>query len=162
MKLARIALSMLIVLAVTAAVAQTGAQKTFDSLKTLTGSWEGKDPQGHAVQVVYRITAKGSALMSEIMGEENMITMFHLDGDRLLMTHYCAAGNQPRMKATASPDGKTVTFNFVDATNLATPQAGHMHRVVFNLVDADHHTEEWAFLQDGKEMKEVFELQRKK
>ena len=100
--------------------------------------------------------------MSEIQGEEDMITMFHLDGDRLLLTHYCGAGNQPRMKATASPDGKTITFDFVDATNLASPQIGHMHRVIFSFPDADHHTEEWIFLQDGKEARERFELQRQK
>ena len=77
------------------------------------------------------------------------------------MTHYCGAGNQPRMKATASPDGKTITFEFLDATNLASPQAGHMHRVVFTMIDANHHTEEWTFLDNGKEVKEVFDLQRK-
>ena len=68
--------------------------------------------------------------MSEIKGKEDMITMFNLDGDRLLMTHYCACGNQPRMVASASPDGKTITFDFLDATNLATPDAGHMNRLV--------------------------------
>ena len=48
-----------------------------------------------------------------------MITMFHMDGSRLLMTHYRGAGNQPRMTGTLSPDGKSVTFDFLDATNLS-------------------------------------------
>jgi len=86
---------------------------------------------------------------------------FHMDGDRLLLTHYCEAGNQPRMSATASPDGKTITFNFLDATNLISPDAGHMHRVVFTFVDANHHTEDWQFLDHGKEMVEHFDLQKK-
>ena len=78
---------------------------------------------GQPVEVDYRVTSNGSALMSEIKGKEDMISMFHLDGDRVLMTHYCGAGNQPRMVASASPDGKTFTFDFLDATNLATPDA---------------------------------------
>jgi hypothetical protein len=100
--------------------------------------------------------------MGEIMGKEDMISMFHLDGDRLLMTHYCGTGNQPRMKASTSPDGKTVTFDFLDATNLASADAGHMHRMVLNMIDADHHTETWSYLDHGKEMNETFDLQRKK
>jgi hypothetical protein len=162
MKSLRIAFSIVSVLAATLAIAQTNAQKTFDKLKTLDGMWEGKDPQGQDVKVSYRSTSGGSALMSEIMGKEDMITMFHLDGDRVLMTHYCGAGNQPRMKATASPDGETITFDFLDATNLASADAGHMHRMVLTLIDPNHHTEEWTFLDHGKEMKETFALQRKK
>jgi hypothetical protein len=162
MKSLRIAFSIVLVLTATMAIAQTNAQKTFDKLKTLDGMWEGKDPQGQDVKVSYRSTSGGSALMSEIMGKEEMITMFHLDGDRVLMTHYCGAGNQPRMKATASPDGETITFDFLDATNLASADAGHMHRMVLTLIDPNHHTEEWTFLDHGKEMKETFALQRKK
>ena len=68
--------------------------------------------------------------MSEIDApNETMVSMIHLDGpNRLLMTHYCGAGNQPRMQASVSPDGKTITFNYVDATNLSAPDAGHMQR----------------------------------
>ena len=162
MKLARVVISLLLALATIAAVGESDAQKSFEKLKTLAGSWQGKTQNGQPVQVVYRVTSGGSALMSEIIGDEDMITMFHLDGDRLLMTHYCGAGNQPRMKATSSADGKSLSFEFLDATNLASPQAGHMHRVVFTFPDADHHTEEWFFLQDGKEARERFELERKK
>jgi len=101
--------------------------------------------------------------MSEIKNvKEDMITMFNLDGNRLLLTHYCAAGNQPRMLATASADGKTITFDFLDATNLSSPDAAHMAHVVISILDTNHHTEEWTFADHGKEMKEVFDLWRKK
>ena len=145
-----------------AAFAASAAQKSFDELKSLNGSWEGKTANGEPVEVDYRVTSNGSALMSEIKGKEDMISMFNLDGDRLLMTHYCSAGNQPRMVASASPDGKTITFDFLDATNLATPDAGHMNRMVVSMLDANHHTEEWIYNDHGKEMKEVFDLWRKK
>jgi hypothetical protein len=160
MKSFRIAISLVLLLAATA-FAQD-AQKTFDQLKTLNGTWTGKASNGHDVKVSFRPTAGGSALMSEIMGDEDMVTMFHMDNNRLLMTHYCAAGNQPRMEASMSPDGKTITFLFVDGTNLASPKVGHMEQLVITIPDADHHIEDWTFKQDGKEMKERVELARAK
>jgi len=164
MKSIRIALALALLLTATAALAQSGAQKSFDQLKSLTGSWEGKSSDGKPVEVSFRDTAGGSALMSEIHGHgpENMVSMIHLDGpNRLLLTHYCGAGNQPRMTASASPDGRTITFDFLDATNLASPEAGHMQRVVIAMLDANHHTETWTFADHGQQMKEVFDLQRK-
>jgi hypothetical protein len=163
MKAIRIAISFFLLLTATFALAQTAAQKSFDQLKTLSGSWEGKKADGKTIQVSFRDTAAGSALMSEIHGHgpENMISMIHLDGpNRLLLTHYCGAGNQPRMAATTSADGKTITFDFFDGTNLA-PDAGHMQRVVIAIIDANHHTEDWTFAAGpGKEMKEFFDLRR--
>lgn len=146
-----------------AACAQTDAQKAFDALKAMPGTWEGKSTDGKPLQVTFKVTSAGSAVMSEILvPNEDMISMIHLDGpNRLLLTHYCAAGNQPRMQASFSPDGKVITFNFVDGTSMATPDAEHMHRVVFTLIDENHHTEEWSFLSHGKEMKEMFDLRRK-
>ena len=154
--------SLLLVLAASLFVAaENDSQRAFEKMKSLEGTWVSKTPEGKSAQVTFRTTSNGSALMSEIEGEYDMITMFHMDGDRLLMTHYCGAGNQPRMKGTLSPDGKSITFNFVDATNLASPEVGHMHRVTFTMPDANHHTEQWVFLDHGKEMSETFELTRK-
>jgi hypothetical protein len=142
--------------------AQSNAKATFEHLQMLNGTWEGKASNGKAVKLVFRSTSGGSALVSEIVGEENMITVFHMDNDRLLMTHYCAAGNQPRMQASALPDGKTVAFKFIDVTNIPSPKAGHMDSLVIAMPDADHHTEDWTFVQDGKETKEHFEAVRAK
>ena len=145
----------------TAAAAQTDAQKGFAAIKTLPGTWEGNTPMGQT-QITFKVTAGGTAVMSEILNEkENMITMFNLDGARLVMTHYCAAGNEPRMQASVSPDGKVITFNFVDAMNMASPETPHMQKLVLTLVDENHHTEEWTFSANGKEHKELFDLHRK-
>lgn len=163
MKSLRIALPLLLLVAATAALSQTAAQKSFDQIKSLAGSWEGKTSDGKPVQVSFRDTAGGSALMSEIHGHgpENMISMFHLDGpNRLMLTHYCGAGNQPRMLASTSADGKTVTFDFFDGTNIPSPEACHMQRVIIAMLDSDHHTELWIFKDHNKEMKEFFDLHR--
>lgn len=162
MKTVRTTLSLAVLLAAIALQAAPTAQQSFDALKSLAGDWQGKASNGGPVEVTYHLTANGSALMSEIKSHEDMISMFHMDGSRLMMTHYCSAGNEPRMVAQASPDGKTFTFEFVDGTNIG-PKDGHMVRAIFTIVDADHHTEQWVFATpDGKEMKEAFDLQRKK
>jgi len=96
------------------------------------------------------------------MGDESMLSMFYVDGDQLLMTHFCPSGNQPRMKAIISPDLKTVTFDFLDATNLAGPGAGHMHRAVYLFSDADHYNEEWTWKKEGKDSRFHYEMVRKK
>ena len=149
-------------LATASAVAQTNAQKAFASIKTLPGSWAGDTSMG-PVQVTFKVTAGGSAVMSEIFGKgEDMISMFNLDGPgRLLLTHYCAVGNEPRMEASLSPDGKVITFTYLDATNLNTPDAGHMQKMILTMIDDNHHTEEWTFVDHGKAHKDVFDLRRK-
>jgi hypothetical protein len=153
------------------AAAQSDAQKTFDKLKTLAGSWEGTANMGEkatdtaAMHVSFRVTSMGNTLMHEMKsdGPEDPITMITVDGDRLLLTHYCDAGNQPRMVGTVSPDGKTITFNFIDGTNIQPAQGGHMQRAVFNFIDADHHTEKWEFaMADGKSMGGLIDLKRAK
>jgi hypothetical protein len=165
MKSLRFMLSVVLMSLSTLALAQSDAQKSFDKLKTLAGSWEGT-MDGKPLLVTLRVTSMGSALMHEMTGggtPEDPITMFHLDGDRLILNHYCDSGNQPRMAGTISPDGKTITFNFLDATNLLSSQPGHMQHVVFNFIDSDHHTELWEFaMADGKQMGGLLELKRTK
>jgi hypothetical protein len=164
MKMPRPALSLALLLISTTVFAQSSAQKSFDQLKTLAGSWEGT-MDGQPLHVWLRVTSMGNALMHEMKGAgpDNPITMFHLDGQRLMLTHYCDAGNQPRMVATISPDGKTITFNFLEATNLLGSQMGHMQSVTFNFIDADHHIENWEFaMANGKQMGGLLDLRRTK
>ncbi len=145
-----------------AAFAQSDAQKSFDKLKTLAGTWEGTF-EGAPLHVTLRVTSMGNAVMHEMKGSgpDDPITMLYLDGDRLFLTHYCDAGNRPRMAGTISSDGKTIRFNFVDVTG--STQQGHMQSAVFNLIDADHHTETWNFaMADGKSMGGLLELKRVK
>jgi hypothetical protein len=148
----------------TLAFAQSDAQKSFDQLKSLAGSWEGT-MDGKPMQISLRVTSMGNALIHEmtIVGKpDEPITMFYVDGDRLLLTHYCDAGNRPRMAATMTPDGKTVDFHFLDVANFNDKQVGYMQHAVFTTVDANHHTEDWTFLAQGKPIKAHIDLQRTK
>jgi hypothetical protein len=164
MKSLRIAISLGLLAIATVALAQTPAQKSFDQLKTLTGSWEAKSSLGKILQVTFEDDADGHVLMSKIKSQKHspMISIFHMDGpNRLLFTHYCSDGTQPRLIASTSPDGKTITFDFLDATNLATPDTGHYQRIAFTMLDANHHTEDWTFNDHGKDIEEFFDLLRK-
>ena len=103
----------------------------FEKIKSLTGDWTGKMSGGMAATSTFRVTAGGSAVM-QMLGEGTdmeMPTLFHMDGERLMATHYCAAKNQPRMVfVPAGGDGNTLKFDFLDVTNLRNPEDGHMRR----------------------------------
>jgi hypothetical protein len=154
----------------TAAFAQSDAQKSFDQIRTLAGSWEGhvttippkSDIEGKPVQVSLRVTSMGNAVVHEMTGAgrpDDPITMLYLDGDRLLLTHYCDAGNRPRMTGKMSPDGKTVEFTFLDLAG--GTQYGHMDHAVFTAIDANHHTEDWTYMEPGdKPVHAHIDLQR--
>ncbi len=105
------------------------------------------------MQISLRVTSMGNVLMHEMKmagRSDDPITMLYVDGDRLLLTHYCDAGNRPRMAATTTPDGKTVDFHFLDVANFNSKQGGYMQHAVFTTLDANHHTEDWTFLAQGK------------
>jgi hypothetical protein len=148
----------------------TEAQKTFAVLKTLAGSWEGVisgvagDPsaEGKTAHMVLRQTSMGNALLHEMkVGErpDDPITMIYLDEGRLLLTHYCDAGNRPRMVGKVSADGKRVEFEFLD---IAGNAHFHMHSAVFTLIDENHHTEDWTFMIGDKMARPHFDFVRSK
>ena len=143
------------------ALAQSDAARAFEKMKSLAGTWEGKTSDGHTVGDTFQLISDGASLMSQLNMGEPMVSMFYMAGDQLMMTHFCPSKNQPRMRATISPDGNTITFNFVDATNLATPQTGHMHRAVYIFNGKNELAEEWTWRQNGKETVQHFELHRK-
>src|SRR5437868_13414191 len=113
MKPSRLTLPIALLILSATALAQSDAQKSFDSLKSLAGTWQATY-EGKPMQATLRVTSMGNAILHEMKGEgpDNPITMFYLDGDRLLLTHYCDAGNRPRMAGKLSPDGKTLEFDF--------------------------------------------------
>jgi len=145
--------------------AQNKSTAAFEKLKSLNGEWQGRGEGDRQVDVSYQIVSGGSVLLETLQGtnEPPMVTLYHTDGDRLMMTHYCSIGNQPRMAAQA-PAGeiKDINFTFVDITNLTNPSAGHMRGLVFTFQDKDHIRQEWTWRMDGKDEKTIFNLERKK
>jgi len=92
-----------------------------------------------------------------------MVTVYHPDGDRVLVTHYCSGNNQPRMRAAPSSSPvKQIAFSFVDVTNLANSTTGHMHKLEVVFDDNDHLTQRWTWQENGRDQTEVFHYTRKK
>jgi hypothetical protein len=180
MKSLRILLPVVLVALSTMAVAQSDAQKSFDKIKTLAGTWVGKvttdpkDPEmaknGDGVRVVLRITSRGNAIVHEMSDPANPddptkydhpVTMFYVDNDRLTLVHYCDAGNRPHMAGKLSPDGKQVEFALLDVSG--SNQYGHMEHAIFTPIDENHHIEDWTFMMPGdKPMHARLDLQRAK
>jgi len=131
------------------------ARAAFERLKKLEGDWLGRSTKGWEEEVSYKIIAGGSVVVGtsfDAHPNETMMTMYHLDGERLMLTHYCVAKNQPRLVATNfSEDGSTLTFTFLDGTNLPSRDKGHMDKCVIKFLDNDHFTSQWTWYQNGKE-----------
>ena len=167
-------------IAFVAAVSAATAEKTavpgkaaFDSLKALAGEWEGQagikgapsKPGEPPAKVVYRLVSNGAVVMETLFAgtSHEMITMYHLDGEELVLTHYCAAGNQPKMKLDpAASSARELKFAFAGGTNISD-QGFHMHEGRIVLVDADHVEAEWVGYTAGKpDHTAAFKLARKK
>jgi hypothetical protein len=144
--------------------AQSGAKKAFEKLKTLAGSWAGKIGD-LPVQATIRVTGLGSVIMHDITGHNkpgnHEISMMYLEGDRLLMTHYCDAGNRQRLEGKLSADGNSVEFNFLDVAG--GTERGFVKRMVFIIADANNHVGELIYsMPDGKQVQARGVFQRTK
>lgn len=151
-------------------VARSQTQEAFDKLKTLAGTWVGPltttptapEMVGKFAQHTLQVTSRGNAIVHELSVSslpDHPVTMFYLEDDRLLATHYCDAGNRPRMVGRVSPDGKRVEFEFLELSG--SDQYGHMHGVAFTFIDENHHIEEWTWMLPNQDTVQVrFDLQR--
>ncbi len=169
---ARVTIAILSLLASVAARAGEGApppqapSAAFERVKSLAGEWAGTAGAGGKQMLVrtsIRVVSAGSAVMitTDPGGDHEMVTLVHRDGDALVATHYCAAQNQPRMRAVPGPDASRIVFEFVDGTNLG-PYPARMQRLAISTPAPDRHQEEWTFRDGGKDSTEVFEMKRVK
>ena len=148
---------------------EAGKHPGLEQFKQLAGEWVGKEVkgpnEGKEVRAIYKVTSAGTAVVETLFpgSDHEMVTVIHPDGDALLLTHYCALGNQPHMKAAGKAEGGKIAFQFVRATNLKSDKDPHMHDVAFTFVDKDTYRSEWTFFKDGKASGTVvFEMKRKK
>ena len=144
---------------------------SFEKLKELVGEWEGhyewtgaRSAKG-TIRASYRLTGHGSAVVEDLIdvdsGVVSMTSIYHMDGDHLRMTHYCAADNQPRLIATSLDDaGTRMHFDLVDVTNLKDPGPGHVSEVDLDLGTPARLEIRFKFLHGGKESVEIVQLKR--
>ena len=131
------------------------ARAAFERFKKLEGRWKGRSTKGWEETIHFKTIAGGSVVVEtsfDAHPNETMMTMYHLDGEKLMLTHYCVAKNQPRLVATSFADGgQTITFTFLDATNLISRDRGHMDKAIFRFLGDNHIRSRWTWYEDGKE-----------
>ena len=144
-----------------------GSDDVMSKLTALEGEWTLLDENGSdtgVVGAVFKPTANGSAVREVMMpgSDHEMLNVYHADGDRVLMTHYCAAGNQPRLTIVPAGDDR-LELRFESVTNLAHEDANHMHQADFQWHGPNRLTTYWYSKRDGKVSEEatVIDLARK-
>jgi hypothetical protein len=148
---------------------ETESSKALGQIKALIGNWSGtfqwtggRHDTG-SMNATYYVTGNGSAVVENLMTESTpvMTSVYHLDGRDLRMTHFCGAQNQPRLKARRIDlDHGTIDFEFVDATNLRSPDAPHVHGLEIRLIDANHLTLTFLFRNGSVTSREEINLKR--
>ena len=167
MSAVRCAATLICLLATPAPAMETaGPALPWARLRTLVGTWERTDASTaaqKAFRIRYRLISADTALVEEFGDPAKQVTqtVFHVDGTRLLATHYCAQGNQPRLLLRVDvPD--TLVFEFLDATNLRSASDSHLVRLTFRWRDADHLVREEVYATSGREEVGTLLLQRKR
>jgi hypothetical protein len=82
-----------------------------------------------------------------------MISMYYLDGGKLVAKHYCSMGNQPEM--ALDEEGSTsgeLRFDFTGGTNLDAGKDAHIHGGRIGLKGPDRLENEWNFFEGGKKV----------
>lgn len=126
----------------------------FAAIKSLVGSWQGykEDEKGQTVVLSYELSGGGNTVIEKLFKgtPKEMVTAYHRNGDKLVMTHYCMLGNQPRMSAVTSADDKKIEFRFMDGTNMNAGMDAHMHDLTLTLTSANQLKHEWVMYDAGK------------
>ncbi len=145
---------------------QTAKPHPIERFKALAGDWSAEGLDGNSdpkARVRYEITAGGNAVVETLWpgSPHEMRTVYFKDGDELVLTHYCASGNHPRMRAKPA-SGNDVVFAFDGASNFDAAKDGHMHDASFTFVGPDELRTRWNFWKDGKAGDHVADLHIKR
>lgn len=135
-----------------AAVEPITPPAAFAQLQTLVGEWEGKTEKGRALKVSYRLTANNTVLIETwtLGPTRESLTLYHMDNESLIATHYCPVGNQPRLRFKKGGSASVFVFEFVSATNLPKPEAAHQHRFEMELLQPNSFARSETYLENGK------------
>ena len=129
----------------------------FKMLTSLVGSWKGykNDEKDKPVALKYELSSAGNSVVERMFygTPQEMVSVYHKDGDNLLMTHYCSLGNQPRMQSGKTNNSDKIKFNFKDITNVKSEKDAHMHNLTLSVIDKNTLQQEWTMYADGKAKK---------
>ncbi|MGP1273470.1 MAG: hypothetical protein ACTS22_09055 [Phycisphaerales bacterium] len=143
-----------------APVAQDAAHKAkvMELLTSLEGQWRLVQEDGSLSKEVSVFTpSSAGSVVREVMmvGEPHEMTnLYHMDGDRVVCTHYCAVGNQPRMVAEGIEEtdrGPSIEFAVDTVSNFTEGQDHYMGGLTLVFVDDDTVEQIWTtFDKEGE------------
>ena len=130
---------------------QANARAAFAQLKTLVGEWEGKTEAGRVFKVSYRLVANNTVLVETwtLGPQREALTLYHMDNESLIATHYCPLGNQPRLRLKEPSSGPSFTFEFISATNLPKPERAHQHQFALEILQPNSFARSETYLENG-------------
>jgi hypothetical protein len=147
------------------AAQSSGPQSAFHKLQNLAGDWIGTDDSGKEAKTSFKVVVGNTAVLETLVadGMEEMLTLYTVDGDGIALVHYCPTNNQPRMRALPGKgEVKELVFSFQSATNLASTEVGHEHRLILQFEDEDHIVEHWTWRKAGHDSEMVYKFARRK
>ena len=129
-----------------------------ETVKSLAGKWMGtaRHSNGNEEQttVEYQVTSGGSAVEEKLFPgtPHEMISMYHDQGGKLAMTHYCMLGNQPQMELKSAVAGRIDLEASVQTRSALFGQM-YMSSLVIEQPAADQLVETWTAVDaSGKPM----------
>lgn len=134
------------------AKADNSAQKVFDTISQLSGEWEGTYSSGNNHKVSYKLISKGTVLVEtwKMSPTRESMTLYTVDGDRLLASHLCPQGNQPRLIFIEKDSDDKFQFLFLDGTNLQDPNGSHQHAFWLRLESPKSFTRSETYISNAK------------
>jgi hypothetical protein len=146
-----------------AQTASSPADRAFERLESLAGHWTYRDsldynigatrPEVVVGTVWYALVANGTTIQENVNGPghdvADMISMIRVDGDRLVLDHYCSSGTQPRL-VSRGLEGNVIRFVFESGTGIPTPATGHIHEATFTFLPGGGFESRWTWQEPGK------------
>lgn len=165
MRILRVIAALLILAASTPQAFGSETEIALSNLRRLAGSWKIEHPKSgreKELRIQFQVIASDSVVVETFVRKNSQPTqtMYHLDGSRLIATHYCAQGNQPRLQLSRQSTPQRLEFEFLDATNLESNSQSHLIQLSFDLADAQRVRREEVYSGDGQTDTTVYSLVR--
>lgn len=146
----------LLFMATSSVPAIVSSGEDFKTLTGLEGRWAIRSETGVLpIEMVYEGGSKGS-IVTERFGKE--LSVFYQDHGSVMMIHFCNAGNQPRLRLSPNSVSGLLQFDAFEVSNLERPDAAHVHRIIYRILNQKRIDLEIVWLDKGSQTSEKYRL----
>jgi len=144
-----------VILSLTSSFANSFSED-FEKLKSLEGKWQGTlertDGTSDSFELNYSVTSNGSALLEQSdTGGIEMLTIFNVQNNELLSTHYCALQNKPVSLLKSATKGEYVFITDSKRSGLSTEKEAFVTSWKISLMPEDSNTIHYQYTVTGPE-----------